>query len=72
VPPFAPGTAPDFRGVERDVAVALSESLQLVPLVVGQRDAAPAGRVFDQSPPAGTTVQANDIITLLVSTGPGG
>ncbi|MDA1002837.1 MAG: helix-turn-helix domain-containing protein [Chloroflexi bacterium] len=71
VPPFTPGTAPNFRGVERDVAVALAETLRLVPLVVEERNAAAVGRVFDQSPLPGTAVVENDIVTLFTSSGPG-
>lgn len=71
VPAFAPGTAPDFRGVEREVAVTLAETLRLVPLVEEEANAAAVGLVFDQSPLPGTAMQENDIITLFVSSGPG-
>jgi hypothetical protein len=70
VPPGTSATVPDFRGLDRDAAVALSELLQLVPRLVEQSDTAPVGRVIDQSPLPGELVQQRDVVTLFVSTGP--
>ena len=70
VPPFNEGTAPDFTGVSRATAQATIANLDLTPLFVDAASEAPAGTIFDQSPSPGTEVEAGDVITLFVSTGP--
>jgi hypothetical protein len=70
VPPFDVGTTPNFIGVQRDTAVALLEQLGLAPFVAETVSELPAGVVFDQSPAAGDPIEAGDVITLIISTGP--
>ena len=68
---FEPGTAPDFEGIERDVAAALIEELGLELAIVETYSATtPAGRVFEQAPAPGAELEAGDLITLVVSRGP--
>lgn len=71
VPPFDIGTTPDFTGVRRETAVALLEQLGLVPFVAETVSEQPAGVVFRQSPQPGAAIAAGDVITLVVSLGPG-
>lgn len=71
VPPFDIGTTPDFTGVRRETAVALLEQLGLVPFVAETVSEQPAGVVFRQSPEPGAAIEAGDVITLVVSLGPG-
>lgn len=70
VPPFEPGTAPSFQGVTRAEAQRVIETLEVTPLFVDATSDQPAGVVFGQSPAPGTEIQAGDVITLFVSTGP--
>lgn len=70
IPPFDPGTAPDFTGVTRETAQATLATLEVTPLFVDAASDAPAGTIFDQSPSPATDLQPGDVITLFVSTGP--
>jgi beta-lactam-binding protein with PASTA domain len=68
VPPFADGEMPDFHGVEREAAEALLDELGVRFVVVEVANAAPAGRVFAQTPEPGA--QLDPDATLVVSSGP--
>jgi hypothetical protein len=70
VPPFEEGEMPELRGLEVGVAEAALQGIGIVPIVIEvQSETAPAGRVFGQSPEAGSSVDENDDVTLVVSTG---
>ena len=71
VPAFEEGTTPNFVGVDRDVAVAVIERLELEFTIVETPSAtAPAGRVIQQAPEAGEPIEAGEAVTLVVSQGP--
>jgi len=72
VPPFDTGSTPNFVGVERETAVQLLEQLGLTPFVVeAASETAAPGRVFQQSPSAGTNIAPGEAVTLFVSRGAG-
>ncbi len=72
VPAYAPGTVPDFTGVDGDSAVAVITQLKLKPVTIDATNGSvAAGVVFDQTPAPGTTVRENDVVTLFVSKGSG-
>ena len=71
VPPFAPGSTPNFRGVARATAVGLAGGLGLQVELVDQADQAAPGTVVGQLPAPGAPVQFGDVVTLFISTGPG-
>ncbi|MDA0351383.1 MAG: helix-turn-helix domain-containing protein [Chloroflexi bacterium] len=71
IPPFDPGTTPDFVGADRATAIALIENLGLTVSIVESPSAtARAGEVFQQAPEPGTLSSAGDVVTLVVSQGP--
>lgn len=71
VPPFDPGTMPDFVGVEQAVAEAVLIELDLIFVVIELPSAEQlAGRVVGQSPEAGSNIEAGTGVTLVVSSGP--
>lgn len=72
IPPFTPGTVPNFSGVQRDEAVRVLEEAGLVPLIFEAPNDAPAGSVFQQSPPPGQSIEDGGTVTLFVSQGSGG
>ena len=70
VPPFDPGTAPNFIGTDRAVAIALIEDLGLEVVVVESPSAtARAGSVFQQAPEPGVLIGTGDAVTLVISQG---
>jgi hypothetical protein len=71
VPPFEAGEMPELRGVRRAQAEETLSRLGLTFVVMEVNStSAPAGVVFDQSPPAGREARAGDHATLIVSKGP--
>jgi hypothetical protein len=70
VPPFEQGKAPNFVGVQRDVAQRVLESLGATFVAVEVPSDAPAGTVVGQTPQPGATLESGDTVTLVVSRGP--
>ena len=68
VGPFAEGTSPDLRGVERAEAERVLGELDVTVLVIEvETPDTPPGRVFAQSPAAGESLEAGDAFTLIVA-----
>jgi serine/threonine-protein kinase len=63
--------APNVVGLDQDAAERALEDKDLVPVVQEQESDQPEGKVFQQTPPAGTNVAKGDRITITVSKGPG-
>lgn len=70
VPPFEQGQAPNFVGVQRDVAQQVIESLGATFVSVDVPSDAPAGVVVGQTPQPGAGLNEGDTVTLVVSRGP--
>ncbi len=71
VPPFEVGETPNFIGVDRETAQALLTQLGLQFVVIEiATDEAPPGKVFRQAPDPGSSIEAGDSVTLIVSSGP--
>jgi hypothetical protein len=70
VPPFEQGQAPNFVGVQRDIAQQVLESLGATFVAVDVPSEAPAGVVVGQTPQPGAGLEAGDTVTLVVSRGP--
>ena len=62
---------PDVTGLDQAAAERALEDKDLVPVVQEQESDQPEGKVFQQSPVAGTNVAKGDRITITVSKGPG-
>lgn len=72
VPPFEDGIMPNLLGTEGAAAKrALEENGYSVLAPETDSDTTPAGRVYEQTPEPGAPVAKSDLITLVVSTGPG-
>ena len=68
VAPFAEGTTPDLRGVDRDEAERVLGELGVTVLVIEvETPDTPPGRVFAQSPAPGESLDAGDAFTLIVA-----
>jgi serine/threonine-protein kinase len=61
---------PDVVALEQSAAERALTDKGLVPVVVQKASDQPAGNVFQQDPPAGTTVAKGDRVTITVSKGP--
>jgi serine/threonine-protein kinase len=61
---------PNVVGLEQSAAERALTDKGLVPVVVQHASDQPAGNVFQQDPPAGTTVAKGDRVTITVSKGP--
>lgn len=59
--------APNLIGLTRDGAVKALTDAGLAPLVFEATNSAPAGQVFQQSPPAGSNVPRGSTVTVFVS-----
>jgi cytoskeleton protein RodZ len=70
VPPFEPGTVPEFTGVTIEEAERVMAEAGINPLIFETRNPAPAGQVFEQSPAPGTEIEPGGTVTLFVSQGP--
>jgi serine/threonine-protein kinase len=71
VPPFEPGTVPNFVGVDRAEAERVVAEVGLTPLIFETPNEAPAGEVFQQVPAAGADIDTGGTVTLFVSQGAG-
>jgi serine/threonine-protein kinase len=63
--------APNVIGLDRGAAERALEDKNLVPVVDEVESDQPEGKVFKQTPVAGTQVAAGDRVTITVSKGPG-
>lgn len=70
VPPFEQGKAPNFIGVQRDVAQEVLQSLEMTFVAVEVASDAPAGTIVGQTPEPGADLVAGNNVTLVVSRGP--
>jgi cytoskeleton protein RodZ len=70
VPPFDAGKAPNFVGVQREVAQRLLQSLGMTSVPVEVPSDAPEGTVVGQTPQPGADLGTGDNVTLVVSKGP--
>ena len=62
--------APNVIGLDQDAAQRALEAKNLVPVVNEVESDQPQGKVFQQTPTAGTEVAAGDRVTITVSKGP--
>lgn len=68
IAPVAEGTVPDFRGANLALARSVLSEMGISYIVIGLANPdVPAGVVYEQSPPSGTTISETTTITLLVS-----
>lgn len=68
VPPFEVGETPDFLGVSLEAASAVLDQLELTFLVIeAQNPSLAPGTVFAQTPEAGSEIDADAVVTLIVS-----
>jgi eukaryotic-like serine/threonine-protein kinase len=63
--------APNVLGLDQDAAETALEDKDLVPVVNEVESDQPEGKVFQQSPVAGTKVAKGDRVTITISKGPG-
>ncbi|TAK80256.1 MAG: helix-turn-helix domain-containing protein [Dehalococcoidia bacterium] len=64
------GEVPNLVGLARDQASKTVTDAGLTPLVFEATNAAPPGQVFQQSPPAGTSIAPGGTVTLFISQPP--
>jgi serine/threonine-protein kinase len=62
--------APNVVGLDQDAAESALEDKDLVPVVEEKESDQPEGKVFQQTPVAGTKVAKGDRVTITVSKGP--